>query len=400
MDRDNVDAISEALSESFAELQNTIEQYATKQLTQYTNEPSTWKEKQLKDQTKFKKAISVLIKQFSHKINKPIESAFSELFKDAKATLEDVKDGKYEPTLKQKKIETFKMKAMIDINNLGKQALIGFKKVVNSVGKEIYQKKIFSADELFNKINEAMKTGISDMTVKTKSGRVMTYKAYMEMNVRTTMHKEALDYQYESAKSFGVVFYLCSSHADCADDHKDYQGRIYYDENWKSIVKKQEIEAVEKAIKSKKCLPLQKCRDGKPYITTRPNCRHTFMPLTLEQVVGNTADQLLDKFKMKKGEYDSKNYKDLQKQRYYERQVRNAKQQRDNLEIELSNAKDQKTRDMLTKQLNAQKSKVRKYQRAVNEVVKSNDVLKRDYRRENYKAIVQDVGVKYNKDKK
>jgi hypothetical protein len=120
---------------------------------------------------------------------------------------------------------------MVDITNINKSVLKGFRKMVDSVGKEIYQKKIFSGDELFKVIDDAMKTGIEDMFIITKKGRKMTFKAYQEMNVRTTLHKAALDYQYESAKEFGVVFYLCSYQSDCADDHKDYQGKIYYDEN-------------------------------------------------------------------------------------------------------------------------------------------------------------------------
>ena len=84
MDRDNIDAISEALSELMNEYQNTIEQYTTNQLTMYTAEPEYWKSNQNKDFKGFKEALNKLTEQFSIRLNKPIKTAFSEVYKDAK----------------------------------------------------------------------------------------------------------------------------------------------------------------------------------------------------------------------------------------------------------------------------------------------------------------------------
>ena len=33
------------------------------------------------------------------------------------------------------------------------------------------------------------------------------------------------------------IFYICSRHNDCAEDHKDYQGKVYIDANWREAVK-------------------------------------------------------------------------------------------------------------------------------------------------------------------
>lgn len=400
MNRDNIDAISEALSELISEYQNTIEKYVENQMTQHIDNPENWRNLQIKDFKGFKKALDILNEQFAKRLEKPIKTAFSEVYKDAKESLDEVKNDVFEPTGKDKQIKVFKTRVLVDINTINKNVLKDFRKMVDSVGKEIYVKKIFSGDELFKVIDDAMKVGIEDMFVVYKDNRKMSFKAYQEMNVRTTLHREALDYQYESAKDFGVVFYLCSYHSDCADDHKDYQGKIYYDEGWKTIAKKENHELIEKIIREKKCLPLQKYRDGKPYITTRPNCRHNFKPITIAQANDNSVGALLNQFGMKKGTYDSRNYADLQKQRYYERQVRKFKQEKDRTEIELKNAPDEATKEKLKKKIALENSKIRRNQRKINEIVKNNDVLKRDYRRENYKAIVQDVGVKYNRDKK
>ena len=413
MDRDNIDAISEALTELFGELQNTIEQYAIYQLTQYTDTPEKWKSLQLKHQKDFSKALDELIKQFKVKINKPIEAAFKELYKDAKTevkeTREDVKEERETdsnrgllilPINVNKKVSAFKKQVYNDLAILQKQSNIGFKNIVNSVSKSITKGKLFSGTLLYAEVENAFKKGLNNMFMTYRNGRKVSFKAYQEMNVRTTMHQEALDYQFESAREMGVVFYLASSHGDCADDHKDYQGRLYYDESWQSIAKESQHRAIADFIRSNKLMSIQDVRDGKPYLGTRPNCRHKFKPLTLDQVLNSSVKELLVEHKLIKGKYDSAKYKNLQHQRLLERKVRQAKQDRDNLEIEIKNAKDVETKKQLKEKLEYKKSLVHKNQRELNHLVKGNPYLERDRRRENYKTIVQDVGYKYNKDKK
>ena len=400
MNRDNVDAISEALGEMFGELQNTIEKYAVNQLTQYTDKPEEWKKRQLLHQKQFQRATEKLIEEFKHKINRPIDVAFKEMFKDAQEDVEDVTDDDVKKAKRKAVVEKFKFSVNINLDNIAKSSLVGFKRIVNSAGQEILQKKITSGDRLFEAINKAMDKGIKDMFVTYKNGRKVHFKSYMEMNVRTTLQQEALNYQYEASKSAGVIFYICSSHSDCANDHANYQGKVYYDENWQSIVPSDVEEQVAKYIRDNKLMTIQAVRDNKPFLTTRPNCRHTFKPITISQALNNTPVQLLNKFKMYKGKADSEKYKNLQLQRKFERDVRKAKETRDNTIIELNNAKDQATKEMLENRLKREKSIVTKHQRQLNQLVKGNPYLERDYRRENYKAIVQDVGYKYNKDKK
>ena len=63
MNRDNIDAIAEALGEYYSEFQNTIEQYAIYQLSQKLDEPTSWKKYQLSQLKEFQNAIDVLIEQ-------------------------------------------------------------------------------------------------------------------------------------------------------------------------------------------------------------------------------------------------------------------------------------------------------------------------------------------------
>lgn len=86
-------------------------------------------------------------------------------------------------------------------------------------------------------------------------------------------------------------FYLCSSHADSAKDHKPYQGKIYIDDN----------------CDDPKCLALANEYHmksyqwviGKPvWMVTRPNCRHYFKALTYNEIVGKSYELLIKEYKM------------------------------------------------------------------------------------------------------
>lgn len=92
-------------------------------------------------------------------------------------------------------------------------------------------------------------------------------------------------------KSSGGAYYLASSHRDSASDHKDYQGKLYVDENYKPQ------SAEEKAFASK--LKTLQWVTGKPvWFVTRPHCRHFFKQLTWEQVKGRSLETLIRNHKM------------------------------------------------------------------------------------------------------
>lgn len=221
-------------------------------------------------------------------------------------------------------------------------------------------------------------------------GRTMGYKEYMEMNVRTTLQREVGTMQLVSGKEAGVVFYICNHFADCADDHKDYQGKIYYDERWAEYGYDDETTAkIKSRIKDMKSV--QEVRGNKPYLTTRPNCRHTFTPISLEQALNVSARDLVKDLKLSSGSYRDKNYELTQEQRYNERNIRKYKNRLEQ-NIELS-----KTDPTYAKYIERDKRLVRQWQKRNNELVKNNhDILSRDYRRETQKVLIQDLGAKFD----
>ena len=95
------------------------------------------------------------------------------------------------------------------------------------------------------------------------------------------------------------VFFLVSSHGDCAQDHADYQGRLYYDRFWRRKVSgKAERKEINSIISSQGLRSFQWVT-GKPvWMITRPNCRHYFVGVTASEA-RKGADFLLDEYGMR-----------------------------------------------------------------------------------------------------
>lgn len=95
------------------------------------------------------------------------------------------------------------------------------------------------------------------------------------------------------------VFYLASSHNDCASDHKDYQGKIYIDEKWKDLVKDLELKVKILQYVNANNVKTFQWVIGKPvWFITRPNCRHYMKSLTTEDVLGNSVSTLTRNHKL------------------------------------------------------------------------------------------------------
>lgn len=112
---------------------------------------------------------------------------------------------------------------------------------------------------------------------------------------------ELLKLEIDRNRGFGNprVFYLASSHNDCAEDHIDYQGKIYIDEKWKDLVKSKEIkDEIQKYVNIHNTKTFQWVI-GKPvWFITRPNCRHYMKALTTEDVLGHSVDVLTRNHKL------------------------------------------------------------------------------------------------------
>lgn len=89
-----------------------------------------------------------------------------------------------------------------------------------------------------------------------------------------------------------VVFYLCSKHMDCAQDHLPWQGRLYIDDQWRTWVKdREERKAVNVYLSSHKIPSLQKTMHRPVWLMTRPNCRHYMDGIQTSEVLSGKAPE-------------------------------------------------------------------------------------------------------------
>ena len=239
------------------------------------------------------------------------------------------------------------------------------------------------------------KTGIDKgLPVTYKNGRKVTYKAYMEMAVRTGIQQEIGNRQLEAGRNANIVFYVVNEFGDCADDHADYQGRMYYDEGYTDFPLQDEVKRlIQDHIQKNSLLSIQSVRDKEPYLTTRPNCRHKMKPVAIDRVLQESVENIKDDLGYKTKSYRPENYEATKTQRYNERNIRKYKQR--NLTY-MALYKDTNNKEYL---LQAQKEKRQAmlWQKKQRQHMKANPDLFRDYERENPKVLLQDLGLKDKK---
>ncbi len=117
-------------------------------------------------------------------------------------------------------------------------------------------------------------------------------KKIINHTTQTEAEKEkqgAIDDFMDASRLKGEWFYLASSHNDCAEDHKPYQGRLYVD-------KEAPKEAIDYA-HDRGLYTVQWVMGAPAWFITRPHCRHYFVSLSLEQVKGKTLKKLKRKYK-------------------------------------------------------------------------------------------------------
>lgn len=217
------------------------------------------------------------------------------------------------------------------------------------------------------------------------NGRNYGYKEYMEMNVRTTIQQEIGEQQLETGKNANVVFYISNVFGDSADDHADYQGKIYYDDRYKTFNLNANIKTqIKEFIARERLKSIQWVRDKPVYLTTRPNCRHTLTPISIDQALGNKPKELVRALQLQRGTYKDKNYQLSQEQRYNERMIRKFKARAE-------------ANDQLGYDAKRDKVLVSQWQRRQRELIKANPQLERDYRRETRKVLLTDMGAKYQR---
>lgn len=406
MNKDTIDDISDIINEKLEAIYNTAVTMANVSLlNHYKDDVQVWRKRQINDIPKLKREVNTLIKKEIAPLLRSIEVAVLLSYKVADDTFKDIDINQSKIEVRANKVADKRIKSLQSSviktlnklpNSIEKAQMKNITQVVNKMPKTMNKDRI---NVLYEGIVKQTQQGVTNTPkIVYKNGRQMGFREYMDMNVRTTFQKDAGDFQLQAGHDAGLIFYLCSYHSDCANDHVDYQGKIYVDEDWESIVSADMKDKVQDYIDAHKIETIQNVRDGEPYLTTRPNCRHYFTPMSTEEVLGSSVKKMLKDNNMEKGTYDKQNYIDLQKQRYGERQIRKYKQDLEQQKIMLEKTPVGEQRNAIQRQIDKDQASIRKYQKDVRELVKNNKALDRDYNRENPKILVNDLGYRYKVD--
>ena len=109
-----------------------------------------------------------------------------------------------------------------------------------------------------------------------------------EASVKERIIKQFTSYGIENREHFALV----SKHLDSAIDHLDYQGKLYLLTN--------DLQESELLLANKLGInrTLYSVTQDKPYLITRPNCRHYFITLSESDIGSKSVDTLLKENKM------------------------------------------------------------------------------------------------------
>lgn len=230
---------------------------------------------------------------------------------------------------------------------------------------------------LFTVISNVTRTERAlEIPVTYSNGRQVSLRSYLDMRVREQVQTMSLDLLTQGSQRLGIRLFLVSEHADCADDHRDIQGKVCTDDP--------QLQA------EKGYLDL----DTVKWMLKRPNCRHFLIPVTREQA--EHPQRTLHDLKMTRGAGDNEdNYRALQSQRALERGVRSwkTKARNDEVLLEAPAIKGTPEESQMRLQLAKDQYAAALYQKKIRELLASNKNLVRAANREQIKNVTADLGV-------
>ena len=93
-------------------------------------------------------------------------------------------------------------------------------------------------------------------------------------------------------------FFLCSSHPKPAKDHAAWEGKFYYDADWKQYVPDDQHDLIRAIIRNRRLRTIQWAAGEPVFLTTRRNCKHYFKNIPIEEVAHSSPKALLKRHKM------------------------------------------------------------------------------------------------------
>ena len=187
----------------------------------------------------------------------------------------------------------------LQINALLRQLEKDFKKY--GINTPIYKNCLNLAHLLANKLKQDTQEtdGIILATLLMKRfEKLKVYERFIKLVNQEVRNKEASVKEriIKQFTSYGIEnrehFALVSKHLDSAIDHLDFQGKLYLLTN--------DLQESELLLANKLGInrTLASVMHDKPYLITRPNCRHYFITLSESDIGSKSVDTLLKENKM------------------------------------------------------------------------------------------------------
>lgn len=374
--------VSNKLQEEWDNLTDEIKQYQAEAIIQgYELGFEKWKLEQRKNVRLFSNGLAKIFDK--HKDNFKIE--IEEMYK----AVNNVANKELNSAIK---LDSYFIENKVKSNEEETELLFSKVMAYNYNSPNIVYRELMSDKNriLYEGIEKYTKKLDNAYSVNYANGRKVSYRAYTDMRIRTDINNYASDMLQKSGEQLGIAFYLCNALIDCADDHADYQGKVYLADNWRAILKNNH-DAI-KFAEDNNLMTLSQVKDAPIYLTTRPNCRHYFIPITFEQA--QDSKNTLKNLRMTRGKYKEENYQLLKKQRYLEREIRKTQT---NKKITTSQLQYLKGDDIIKakKNLNAYDKKLGSLNNEIEMLVDKHYFLKRQPRREDVEKLSYDLGVEF-----
>ena len=399
--------------QAFKSLEDAILQYQFKMLLNGIElSLDDWLAVQMAQTNEVNKGIIAIVRKGKPTIQDLVKKSFDDATNIAKDKLSEVNEGKPISISNNEAVqarlglvdENFKL---LTLNHTRVTASLPAKIYanINSIPGHSTWTMEKHLEEFHKSIELAYKKELPNMTsVNYANGRNVSFKSYVEMAIRTEINNVAVDMMQEGCKGLGIVLFLASTLSDSAPDHAPYQGKCYILQDWRSIIPSSEHQKYENLIQRQNIKTLEwvkeqgtyKTKTGKIYkigLGVRPNCRHTFTPITYEQAI--SKDKTLDDLGLKsKGVYNKDKYIQSQKQRNFERNIRQLKLEYNNKVTEIKLTKNQADAERLSSEADILKRSIRNAQENLRELIRNYPYLDRQYSREKTLRMISDLGVK------
>ena len=200
----------------------------------------------------------------------------------------------------------------------------------NSLWADLYKRYIDISKKTFSSLTRAKKASVigdweyeEELKLRKNIVYGMIRKEFTAIEKEKNAVANAVEYrakrdQIDTLLSSGV-FYLCSSHPKPAKDHADWEGKVYVNADWRSRTDLDMHGKIAAYIRNKDVKTVQWVVGEPVYLITRPNCKHYFIEISVEEVLGNSEKALLKKHNLYMEDEEPQSYEYTQYKGYYER---------------------------------------------------------------------------------